>query len=90
LNPYAILAVLVLALGSGGAGYFKGRADNEARHVSLALMNAQADAIIARQLAMAEQKARLLAQELEDQAIADPVVVPECFSADRVRRLNLR
>ncbi len=90
MNPYVILAVLVMALGSGGAGYFKGRADNEAKHVSLALMNAQADAIIARQLAIAEQKARLLALELEDQANADPVVVPDCLSVDRVRRLNIR
>lgn len=90
MNSYAILAVIVLALGSGGAGYVKGRADNEAKHVSLALMNAQADAIEARALAMAEQQARLLAQELEDQANADPIVVDNCFSVDRVRRLNLR
>ncbi len=90
MNPYIILAVIVMALGSGGAGYFKGRADNEAKHVSLALMNAQADAIIARQLAVAEQKARLLAQELEDQANADPVVVDSCLQLDRVRRLNLK
>jgi len=41
-------------------------------------------------LAAAEQEARLLAQALEDQAYADPVAVPVCLSADRVRRLKLR
>ena len=90
MNPYIILAVIILSLGSGGVGYFKGRADNEAKHVAAQLLQVKADAEAARALAMAEQKARLLARELEDAANADPVVVPECFPVGRVRRLNLR
>ena len=65
-------------------------ADREARHVALALSQANAAAETARQLAAAEQTARLMARELEDRAYADPVAVPVCLSADRVRRLNLR
>ena len=53
-----------------------------------ALVQAQADAEATRKLAAAEQEARLLAQALEDQANADPVAVPLCLSADRVRRLD--
>lgn len=90
MNPYVIIASLLLALGAGGAGYVKGGRDNEARHVAAALVQAQANADAARKLAAAEQEARLLARALEDQAYADPVAVPVCLSADRVRRLNLR
>jgi hypothetical protein len=90
VNPYVIAGALALAIGIGGAGYVKGRSDNEARHIALDLSRATAAAEAARQLAAAEQEARLLARELEDRAYADPVAVPVCLSADRVRRLNLR
>src|SRR3990167_7030958 len=74
MNPYIIIGALLLALGAGGAGYVKGQRDNEARHVAAALVQAEAGA--GRQLAAAEQEARLLARELEDRAYADPVAVP--------------
>ena len=90
MTPYLFAGALALAIATGGAGYVKGRADNEARHVALALSQANAAAETARQLAAAEQQARLMARELEDRAYADPVAVPVCLSADRVRRLNLR
>ena len=38
----------------------------------------------------AEAARALLAQELEDTANAEAVVVAECLSVERVRRLNLR
>jgi hypothetical protein len=88
VNPWLILAALLLAMGVGAGGYIKGGADNEARHVATALKQAVRDADATRALAAAEQKARLLARELEDLAYADPVAVPECLSVDRVRRLN--
>ena len=87
---WRILAALVLSVALLSAGYIKGRADNEARHVALALAQAEADARAARKLAAAEQEARLMARELEDRAYADPVAVPACLSAERVRRLRLR
>jgi uncharacterized protein HemX len=90
MNQTIIIAALLMVLGAGGAGYVKGQRDNEARHVAAALEQAEADAEAARKLAAAEQEARLLARELEDRAYADPVAVPVCLSADRVRRLNLR
>lgn len=88
--PYRVIAALALAAALTGGAYLKGRADNEARHTAAALVQARADADATRKLAAAEQEARLLAQALEDQAYADPVAVPACLSADRVRRLNLR
>jgi regulator of protease activity HflC (stomatin/prohibitin superfamily) len=90
MNQTMIIAAILMVLGAGVAGYVKGRADNEARHVALDLSRAKAAAEAARLLAAAEQEARLLARELEDRAYADPVAVPVCLSADRVRRLNLR
>ena len=88
--PYRLIAALALAAALTCGAYLKGRADNEARHTATALVQARADAEATRKLAAAEQSARLLAQALEDQANADPVAVPVCLSADRVRRLKLR
>lgn len=88
MNPWTIIAALLLALGMGGAGYLKGRADNEARHIATDLAQAEARAEATRRVLAAEQKARLLSQELEDQAYADPVQSPACLPRSRVLRLN--
>ena len=88
--PYRVFAALALAVALTGGAYLKGRADNEARHTAAAVVQARADAEATRRLAAAEQSARLLAQEMEDKAYADPVAAPDCLSAERVRRLNLR
>jgi len=90
MMPYRLIAALALAVALTGGAYLKGRADAEARHTATALVQARADADATRKLAAAEQSARLMAQALEDQANADPVAIPVCLSADRVRRLNLR
>jgi hypothetical protein len=95
----AFLAVVVgLGLGWAGkrlyqAGYEACRAER-----AVALEKARSDAADAAELASrkeaerlaAEASRALLAAELEDLANADPVVAADCFSADRVRRLNLR
>ena len=73
-----------------GGAYIKGRTDNEARHTAASLAQARTDAEASSKLAAAEQSARLLAQALEDQANADPAIVPQCLSVDRVRRLRSR
>ncbi len=90
MNPWPILAALLLALGAGAGGYLKGGADNEARHTAAALEQASRVASATADLAADEQLRRLAGQAMEDQANADPVAVPMCLSVDRVRRINLR
>ena len=94
-----VLAVSVgLGLGWAGKRLFEaGYASCQAERAA-ALEKARADAVVAAELASrkeaerlaAEAQTALLAAELEDLANADPVVAADCFSADRVRRLNLR
>lgn len=88
MMPYRLIAALALAVAMTGGAYLKGRADNEARHIAAALVQARADAEATRKLAAAEQSARLLAQALEDQANAEPVQSPACLPRSRVLRLN--
>lgn len=88
MNPWLILAALLLVLAGTGAGYVKGGADNEASHVAADLAAAKAQAEQNRKTLAAEQTARLLAQALEDQAYAEPVQAPACLPHSRVLRLN--
>lgn len=88
MNAWPVVAALVLAIGTGAAGYTKGRADNEATHTAAALAEAEARAADQSRILAAEQKARLLTQALEDQAYADPVQSPACLPRARVLRLN--
>jgi hypothetical protein len=90
LISYRAIIALALIIALIGGAYIKGRADNEARHTAASLAQSRADAEASSKLAAAEQSARLLAQALEDQANADPAVVPQCLSVDRVRRLRSR
>lgn len=90
MNPWPILAALLLALGAGTLGYLKGGADNEARHTAAAREQAARDAAATADLAADEQLRRLAGQAMEDQANADPIAVPQCLSVDRVRWINLR
>ncbi len=73
------LAVLILLMGA----YVKGRHD-EALAATARAYAAQTKAHAA------EQSRHRGALKLEDAANADPVSVPTCLSADRVRRLSLR
>lgn len=88
MNPWTILAALLLALGMGAAGYMKGQSDNEARHIATDLAQAEARAEATRRVLAAEQKVRLLNQALEDQAYAEPVQSPACLPRSRVLRLQ--
>lgn len=88
MNAWPVVAALVLAIGTGAAGYVKGRTDNEATHTAAALAEAEARAADQARILAAEQKVRLLNQALEDQAYADPVQSPACLPRSRVLRLN--
>lgn len=96
----AIFLAVAVGLGLGWAGkrlYEAGYASCQAER-AVALEKARSAAAEAAELASrkeaerlaAEASRALLAAELEDLANADPVVAADCFSADRVRRLNLR
>lgn len=99
MTRLGITVALVLIL--TGAAYLWGRHDGralcEGAHAA-ALAQAQAATIRAAEQASRIEAERLaiqaerdaLARDLEDQAHADPVRNPDCLSADRVRRLNLR
>ena len=97
MNPYILTFALILAIGTGGAGSVKGRADNEAKHIA-ALAQAQAETLAAIKKAKAAESKRLAAEqavrmqnrELEDLARAQPATHPECLSLDRSLRLNKR
>lgn len=97
MNAWPILAALVLAVGAAGVGYVKGRADNEAKHVAK-LAESQQEALTASDDARKKEAERLagvaasqaLAQALEDQAYADPIVVADCMPASSRLRLEAR
>lgn len=84
------LAVLTLAVALWGHGYKTGHNRAQAAY-ELAAAKAMAGQIKAlNDLAAAEQRNRLLAQELEDAANAEPVQSPACLPRSRVLRLQSR
>lgn len=97
MKPWLIIAVFMLALGAAGAGYVKGRADNEAKHTAVLAEERQA-ALTASEAGRKKEADRLaevaanqaLTQALEDQAYADPVVVADCMPAGSRLRLEAR
>ena len=87
-----IIAMILLAALSSAylTGRVQGRAALQAR-LDAATMQAQAAALeTSKALAVAEQARRAISAQMEDAANADPVAVPVCLSADRVRRLSAR
>ena len=92
--------VLAVVLGLAWAGNALYRAGYSACQTERAatVEKARTEAAAAAELASRKEAERLaaeasraaLAAELEDLANAGPVGVPECLSADRVRRLNGR
>lgn len=90
MTRWLAIAALVAVMLAGAQGYRMGSAANEARHVAQALADEKNKAAANARLAIAEQKARLLAQELEDQAYAEPIESAACLPLSRVLRLNKR
>lgn len=84
------LAVLAFAAALWGHGYKTGHDRAQAAY-ELAAAKAMAGQVKAlNDLAAAEQRNRLLAQELEDAARAEPPSAPACLPRSRVLRLQSR
>lgn len=84
------IAVLAIAAGLWGHGYKTGH-DSARTAYELAAAKAMAAQVKAlNDLAATEQRNRLLAQELEDAARAEPPASDACLSRSRVLRLQSR
>ena len=97
MNPWPILLVLLFALGAGGAGYFKGRADSEAKHATAWAKAQEKETIAGIELAAVESERlalveanRMISRALEGQAYAEPISVASCMPASRGLRINQR
>lgn len=97
MKAWPILAALMLALGAAGAGYVKGRADNEAKHTAVLAEERQAalTASEAGHKKEAERLAEIAANQaftkaLEEEAYADPIVVADCMPPASRLRLEAR
>lgn len=90
MTRYALIAALLVAF--SGALYGKGRVDGkhalEARIAAAVEGQREAVAKMETQRLLIEAERDRMARELEDMANADPVLVPQCLSVDRVRRLD--
>lgn len=94
---YLALAVLTMIAASGVVGYTRGVSAANTKH-ALAVAEAQRDAIRAAELASRKEEERLrleaerasLAQQLEDQANAEPPSGTCDLPVSRVRRIELR
>ncbi|WP_162947025.1 hypothetical protein [Ruegeria sp. EL01] len=88
LNPWVILGVLALVVGSGGLGYRMGYSAAEDDHKAELLEQIEAgQRSEAARIRVANERDDL-ARMLEEEENADPVIVEQCLSPDRVRRLN--
>ncbi|MBL4929329.1 hypothetical protein [Fuscibacter oryzae] len=83
-------AVVVICAGLWLHGYTTAVYRCETRHKLAAAKAATAQAQAITELAAAEQRARLLANELEDAARAEPPATSACLPRSRVLRLNSR
>lgn len=97
MNPWPIIWALLLALGTGAAGYLKGRADNEAKHVAAWAKAQEKEIATGIELAAVENERlalveanRMISRALEGQAYAEPVSVASCMPASRGLRINQR
>lgn len=91
-RPYFYAAALaaVTALGAWlwGVGYAAGKRACEASHAAAEAAQAEAAAKLDAARIEIQRQRDALARQLQEAAYADPVSVPECLGAGRVRRLN--
>lgn len=93
LRTALIALALVAALFASGRlvferGVASGRAEFKAELAAVqAAARAALDLAETQRLALQAERDRL-ARDLEEAALADPVLVPQCLGPDRVRRLN--
>lgn len=90
LRYWRPLLAAVIVAGLWGHGYRTGRAGCEAAHVAAEAKALREAAEASQARAAAENRARLLARELEDAAYAEPPVAAACLPRARVLRLDAR
>ena len=88
LTPWLIIGAIALVGLSGWQGHRMGYSAAEDNHrAELLEQIEEGQKIEAERLEIAQERDSL-ARQLEEQAYADPVVVNQCLSPGRVRRLN--
>ncbi|PXW78908.1 hypothetical protein BZA02_109128 [Ruegeria sp. P4] len=90
MNRFAISAVVIVALvtGSFAFGYRRGAADYRAVHQQEELRQIEAGRKLDAARIAVERARYTLSRQLEENAYADPVSVPQCLGPKRVLRLN--
>lgn len=90
MTRYALIAALLVAVAGGlyGKGRVDGKAALEARIERAEAAARESRAKMEAQRLAIEAERERFATQLEDEARADPVLVPQCLSPDRVRRLD--
>lgn len=90
MTRYALIAALLVAFASGiyGKGRMDGKAALLARIEAASEAEREAVAKMETQRLLIEAERDRMARQMEDLANADPVLVPQCLSVDRVRRLD--
>ncbi len=88
LRPWILAAAVALVLAAAALGYRRGAADCRAAFQARELDHIEAGRKLDEARRAAERARDSLSRELEEQAHADPVSVPQCLDAGRVFRLN--
>ncbi len=88
LNPWIIVGILVFIALSGFQGYRLGIKACEAKHAAALVKSIEENKRLNAERLEALEQREELARQLEVEANAEPVVVSQCLSPSRVRRLN--
>lgn len=88
LRPWIVSLALALLLAAVAIGYRRGAADCRAEYQARELAHIEAGRKLDEARRAAERARDALSRQLEEEAHADPVSVPQCLDAGRVRRLN--
>lgn len=85
----SLLLVLAIAAAAAAVGYRRGAADCEAAYQAREMAHIEAARKLTAARLAAERARDELSRQLEEEANADPVSVPECLGPGRVRRINI-
>ncbi|TNJ39063.1 hypothetical protein [Phaeobacter sp. B1627] len=88
MKPWLIALALAALTAAAGIGYRRGATDCRAAYQARELAHIERANQLDRARIANERTRATLARTLEEKAHADPVSVPRCLGADRVRRLN--
>ncbi|WP_417816619.1 hypothetical protein [Tritonibacter scottomollicae] len=88
MRSAGIIAVLALVAGAGSLGYLRGGADCRSEYQARELEQVRKSNELDEARREAERERDALSRQLEEEAHADPVAVPQCLGAGRVLRLN--